>query len=149
MVDLKNLTGLSLFEGISAEKLAPIAPLFDEIHAKAGEVLFCEGCEADKFYILLEGNVTLSMKLTSRPENLVLGVISKYGQCFGWSVAISANHYTASAEAKEDSRILAINGGDLKEFLNGDPDTGFKIAMRMVEIVSSRLRYYRVLLKTF
>ena len=149
MVDLKNLTDLSLFEGISVEKLAPIAPLFEEIPAKAGEVLFCEGCEADKFYILLEGNVTLSMKLTSRPENLVLGVINKYGQSFGWSVVVAGKHYTASAEAKEDSRILAIDGDDLKEFLNRDAEIGFTIAMRMVEIVSSRLRYYRVLLKTF
>lgn len=149
MVSAQDLSSLSLFEGIAEDKLAPIAPYWEEIHAKAGEVLFCEGCEADKFYILLEGNVTLSMKLTSRPENLVLGVISKHGQSFGWSVAVSANYYTASAEAKEDSRILAINGEDLKKFLQSDPETGFKIAMRMVEIVSGRLRYYRVLLKTF
>ncbi len=149
MVDPKSLTNLSLFEGIPVEKLEPIAPLFEEIHAKAGEVLFCEGCEAEKFYILLEGNVSLSMKLTSRPENLVLGVINKYGQSFGWSVVVAAKHYTASAEAKEDSRILAINGDELKKFLEKDPEVGFPIAMRMVEIVSGRLRYYRVLLKTF
>jgi CRP-like cAMP-binding protein len=149
MVDIKNLTDLSLFEGISAEKLAPLTSLCEEIHAAAGDVLFCEGCEAEKLYILLEGNVTLSMKLTSRPENLVLGIISKYGQCFGWSVIVSANYYTASAEAKEVSRILAIKGKDFKEFLKNDPEIGFTIAMRMVEIVSSRLRYYRVLLKTF
>lgn len=149
MVDIKNLTDLSLFEGISAEKLAPLAPLCEEIHAEAGDELFCEGCEAKKLFILLEGNVTLSMKLTSRPENLVLGVINKYGQCFGWSVMVSANYYTASAEAKEDSRILAIKGRKFIEFLKKDPEVGFTITMRMVEIVSSRLRYYRVLLKTF
>ncbi|KPL08115.1 hypothetical protein AMJ86_01910 [bacterium SM23_57] len=149
MVNTKTLSDLSLFEGLPEEKLMPIAPLFEEIDAKAGEVLFCEGCEADKFYILLEGNVTLSMKLTSRPENLVLGMINKYGQSFGWSVIVTGKHYTASAEAKEDSRILAIKGNDLKKFLEKDPEVGFPIVMRMVEIVSSRLRYYRVLLKTF
>jgi CRP-like cAMP-binding protein len=149
MVDTKTLVGLSLFEGIPEEKLTPLAPLFEEITSKSGEQLFCEGCEAEKFYILLEGNVTLSMRLTSRPENLVLGVINKYGQSFGWSVVVAAKHYTASADTKEDSRILAINGDDLKKFLQKDPEVGFPIAMRMVEIVSSRLRYYRVLLKTF
>ena len=149
MVNTKTLSDLSLFEGLPEEKLVPIAPLFAEIDAKAGEVLFCEGCEADKFYILLEGNVTLSMKLTSRPENLVLGMINKYGQSFGWSVIVEGKHYTASAEAKEDSHILAIKGDDLKKFLEKDPEIGFPIVMRMVEIVSSRLRYYRVLLKTF
>jgi CRP-like cAMP-binding protein len=149
MVDTKILSNLSLFEGIPEEKLVPIVPMFEEIHAKAGEVLFCEGCEADKFYILLEGNVTLSMRLTSRPENLVLGMINKYGQSFGWSVIVAGKHYTASAEAKEDSRILAIKGDDLKKFLEKDPEVGFPIVMRMVEVVSSRLRYYRVLLKTF
>lgn len=149
MVDTKILSDLSLFEGIPEEKLVPIASLFEEIHTKAGEVLFCEGCEADKFYILLEGNLTLSMRLTSRPENLVLGMINKYGQSFGWSVIVAGKHYTASAEAKEDSRILAINGDDLKKYLEKDPEVGFPIVMRMVEIVSSRLRYYRVLLKTF
>lgn len=149
MISVNDLTKLSLFEGIPEDKLLSIVPLWEEITAKAGDNLFCEGCEADKFYILLDGNITLSMKLTSRPENLVLGVINKYGQSFGWSVVVSANHYTASADAKVDSRIIAIKGDDLKGFLNSDPEVGFIISQRMVEIVSSRLRYYRVLLKTF
>ena len=149
MVTAKELSELSLFEGIPEEKLESIAPKWEKISAKAGDNLFCEGCEADKFYILLEGNVTLSMKLTSRPENLVLGVINKYGQSFGWSVVVSGKHYTASADAKEDSRIISINGKDLKEFLQSDSEIGFVITSRMVEIVSGRLRYYRVLLKTF
>jgi CRP/FNR family cyclic AMP-dependent transcriptional regulator len=149
MVSVQTLSHLPLFEGIPESKLASLAPFWEEMNVKAGEVLFCEGCEAEKFYILLEGNVTLWMKLTSRPENLVLGVLNKYGQSFGWSVMVSGKHYTASADAKEDSQILAIDGQDLKNFLEEDTEVGFKIAMRMVDIVSSRLRYYRVLLKTF
>jgi CRP-like cAMP-binding protein len=149
MVSTQTLSQLPLFEGIPESKLAALAPCWEELHVKAGDSLFCEGCEAEKFYILLEGNVTLWMKLTSRPENLVLGVLNKYGQSFGWSVIVSGKHYTASADAKEDSHLLAINGQDLRNFLEGDSEVGFKIAMRMVDIVSSRLRYYRVLLKTF
>lgn len=149
MVTAKTLTTIGLFEGIPEEKLASIAPLWEELSVKAGENFFCEGCETEKFYILLEGTVTLSMKLTSRPENLILGVINKFGQSFGWSVVLLANHYTASADAKEDSRVIAISGDDLRMYLDSDPVIGYKIAMRMVEIVSSRLRYYRVLLKTF
>lgn len=149
MVTVKTLASIGLFEGVPEEKLAQIAPLWEEMSLKAGENFFCEGCEADKFYILLEGTVTLSMRLTSRPENLVLGMINKFGQSFGWSVVLSANHYTASADAKEDSKVIAINGDLLRNFLDSDPVIGYKIAMRMVEIVSSRLRYYRVLLKTF
>ena len=149
MVSAQDLSKLSLFEGVPEAKLAQLAPKWEEITLKAGEEIFCEGCEAEKFYILLEGNVSLWMRLTSRPENLVLGVINKYGQSFGWSVIVSKAHYTASAEAKEDSRFLAINGEDFVKFLESDQDIGFDAAMRRVEIVSSRLRYYRVLLKTF
>ena len=72
MVTAQELATMRLFEGISEEKLAEIAPLWEELEVKAGENFFCEGCEADKFYILREGNVTLSMKLTSRPENLII-----------------------------------------------------------------------------
>jgi CRP-like cAMP-binding protein len=149
MVTAKELATMRLFEGIPEKKLDEIAPLWEELDVKAGENFFCEGCEAEKFYILREGNVTLSMKLTSRPENLVLGVINKTGQSFGWSVVLAAQNYTASADAKEDTRVIAINGNDLRNFLDSDAVTGYTIAMRMVEIVSSRLRYYRVLLKTF
>jgi CRP-like cAMP-binding protein len=149
MITTKELASMPLFEGIPEEHLAKITPLWEEIEVKSGENFFCEGCEADKFYILREGNVTLSMKLTSRPENLVLGVINKFGQSFGWSVVLTAKNYTASADAKEDSKVIAIRGQDLKDFLDSDPCVGYPIAMRMVEIVSSRLRYYRVLLKTF
>lgn len=149
MVTAKELATMRLFEGISEEKLAEIAPMWEELDVKAGANFFCEGCEADKFYVLREGNVTLSMKLSSRPENLILGVINKFGQSFGWSVVLTAKNYTASADAKEDSKVIAINGKDLRNFLDSDPCIGYPIAMRMVEIVSSRLRYYRVLLKTF
>jgi CRP-like cAMP-binding protein len=149
MVSALELSRLPLFDGVSLEKLEEFAPNWEELNVKAGDNLFCEGCDADKFYILLEGNISLWMKLTSRPESLVLGVINKFGQSFGWSVVIKSSHYTASADAKEDSRILAVNGAVFKNFLESDKEIGFDIAMRMVEIVSSRLRYYRVLLKTF
>jgi CRP-like cAMP-binding protein len=149
MVTAQELATMRLFEGIPEKKLEEITPLWEEMEVKAGENFFCEGCEADKFYILRQGNVTLSMRLTSRPENLVLGVINKFGQSFGWSVVLAAHNYTASADAKEDSSVIAISGNDLRNFLDSDPVIGYTIAMRMVEIVSSRLRYYRVLLKTF
>jgi CRP/FNR family transcriptional regulator len=149
MVTAQQLASLPLFEGVPEAKLAELAPCWNEIEVKAGESIFCEGCEAEKFYILLEGNISLWMKLTSRPETLVLGVINKSGQSFGWSVIRSAGHYTASADAKEDSRILEIRGEDFRKFLESDKEIGFDIAMRMVEIISGRLRYYRVLLKTF
>ena len=149
MVSGQDLSKLSLFEGVPVSKLGEFAPKWEEITLKAGEEIFCEGCEAEQFYVLLEGNVSLWMRLTSSPESLVLGVINKYGQSFGWSVIVSKGHYTASAEAKQDSKILTVKGEDFREFLYSDKEIGFDIAMRMVEVVSSRLRYYRVLLKTF
>jgi len=149
MVSVQELSKLSMFEGLPEESLNSLAEIGEEISSKSGEVIFCEGCEADRFYILLEGNVSLWMKLTSRPENLVLGVINKFGQSFGWSVIVSGRHYTATAECKEDCRFLTFNGEDLLNFMKSDSEIGFTLAMRMVEIVSSRLRYYRVLLKTF
>ena len=149
MVTPQDLAKIDMFEGIPAEELEKIASFCEEIEVKAGDVIFCEGCEADRFYILLKGNITLSMKLTSRPENLVLGVINKFGQSFGWSVMVSAKHYTATAECKEDARLLTFNGDDFLAYMNQNPIPGFLISKRMVEIVSSRLRYYRVLLKTF
>ena len=145
----QDLSSIELFKGISEKKLAEINKICNEITVKTGEQIFCEGCDADQFYILIEGNVQLNMKLTSRPETLVLGVINKFGQSFGWSVIVDAQHYTATAEAKEDSRMIAIKGSDIRAFMEKDKEVGFDIAMRMAEIVSSRLRYYRVLLKTF
>jgi CRP-like cAMP-binding protein len=149
MVTAKDLSKLSLFEDVPEKNLETLAPKWEEISYKAGDSIFCEGCAAEMFYILLEGNVSLWMKLTSRPENLVLGAINKYGQSFGWSVILDAAHYTGSANAKEDTRLLAIKGDEFRSFLESDKEVGFDIAMRMVGIVSSRLRYYRVLLKTF
>ena len=149
MVSAKELSKLGLFEGVPESKLEEFAPKWEELNVKAGEEIFCEGCEAEYFYVLLEGNISLWMRLTSRPESLVLGVINKFGQSFGWSVIVSKGHYTASAEAKEDSKIITVKGEDFREFLRSDKVIGFDIAMRMVEVVSSRLRYYRVLLKTF
>jgi len=41
-----------------------------------GDFVFREGEKADQLHFLMDGNVTLKVKLTSRPESITVSVVN-------------------------------------------------------------------------
>jgi len=149
MVTIDLLSQIDLFEGLSTAQLETIADLCQEKSCAGGETLFREGEKAGWLYFLLEGEITIYVQLSSRPERLTVTVISEPGQALGWSGIVAPHRYTASAVCETDSRLLALEGQALMDVLKQDPATGFVVIQRIAEVISRRLRNTRVaLLKT-
>ena len=111
-------------------------------------MLFREGDVGTQLYILLEGRVSIQVKLSSRPESLAVASLSQYGQLVGWSGLIHAN-YTASAVCDTDSRLLTIDANELSALLRENPEAGFPVMEQVAITISERLRnIQRVVLKT-
>jgi CRP/FNR family cyclic AMP-dependent transcriptional regulator len=144
-----SLAEFPLFRNLPESLLDNIAALGEELSFSQGDSIFREGEQADKLHFLLEGEVFLKVKLTSRPESITVSVVNQKFESFGWSGIVPPYHYTASAICETGCRVLTIPGDKFMELLDENPMAGFTVMKRLTELVSSRLRNSRqALLKT-
>ena len=143
------LADFALFRNLPEKLLEKIAALGEEETFSQGDFIFREGEDADSLHFLLEGEVVLKVKLTSRPESISVSAVSQQYESFGWSGIVSPYHYTASAVCETDCKVLTISGQAFMELLGDNPEAGFTVMQRITELVASRLRNSRqALLKT-
>jgi CRP/FNR family cyclic AMP-dependent transcriptional regulator len=129
--------------------MATNAALGEEETFSQGDVIFREGEGADKLHFLLEGEIVLKVKLTSRPESISVSVVNQRFESFGWSGIVPPYHYTASAICEADCKVLTIPGEGFMNVLSENPAAGFIVMQRLTELIASRLRNSRqALLKT-
>lgn len=149
MATTASLAEFPLFRNLPDFLLDKITALGNELSFSQGDTIFREGESADKLVFLLDGDVLLKVKLTSRPESITVSAVSQRFESFGWSGIVPPYHYTASAVCETDCRVLTIPGDRFMKLLEENPEAGFAVMQRLTELVSSRLRNSRqALLKT-
>jgi len=143
------LSEFLLFKDIPESLLEKVSAMGEEKKYSPGETIFREGEEAKELLFLLEGSLTLKVKLTSRPESITVSAVNQKNESFGWSGIVPPFHYTATAICEQDCRVLSIPGKAFMELLDANRDAGFIIMRRIAEMIASRLRNSRqALLKT-
>jgi CRP-like cAMP-binding protein len=149
MATTAPLSEFALFRNLPEDLLEKIAKLGEEASFSQGDAIFREGDEANKLHFLLDGEIILKVKLTSRPDHITVSAVRQQYESFGWSGVVSPFHYTASAFCEEDCKVLMIPGKEFINLLDENPESGYAVMQRITEIIASRLRNSRqALLKT-
>ena len=149
MITSEMLAEFDLFKGVAKEILDEIAGICETLKAEKDSVVFREGDKADKLHLLLSGSIALRVKLTSRPDSVTVSFLNIPHQTLGWSGVVAPNHYTASAYCEEDTELVAIPSDKFMQILDRNPEAGYKIMLRITQVISDRLRNSRqALLKT-
>jgi CRP/FNR family transcriptional activator FtrB len=149
MVSTAQLSEFGLFKDLPEEFLGKLAAISHEFGVLKDNYIFREGEKADQLHFLVEGGVSLRVKLTSRPDHVTVSFINKPYESFGWSGVVAPYHYTASAYCEDDSQILVMPAKEFMQALERDPKSGFIVMQRITEIIADRLRNSRqALLKT-
>ena len=102
----------------------------------AGERLFTEGCRADHFYFLAEGEMETLLKTDG--EDIFVSSIPP-GDPVGWPALIDPHIYTASARATRLSRVIAFPRPTLAALLEDDHFAAV-LMKKLAELISRRLR---------
>ena len=143
------LAEFDLFRDVSMDVLTEISSICEITKAKKDEFVFREGDTADKLHLLTSGSIALRVNLTSRPDSVTVSFINTPHKALGWSGVVSPNHYTASAFCEEDTELVTIPSSEFLKILERNPEAGYKIMLRITQIISDRLRNSRqALLKT-
>jgi CRP/FNR family transcriptional regulator, cyclic AMP receptor protein len=118
-----------------------LASMTKEVHFEPNEIIFHEGDDYSVFYLLVEGMVALELEVPGH----VLRVQTLYGgDVFDWSALLlhAGKHF--QARALDRVTALAVEGEDLLASFESEPEFGLAFMLRLMGVVSERLRATRL-----
>jgi CRP-like cAMP-binding protein len=143
MISPEVLRRFPLFAGQNAYMLDEIAMISKETSILAGEWLFHENEDAKKFYLILEGEIALTLYIYYKGSGKHLKTTSALtkGELFGWSALVPPHHYKMGALAETNSKLLVIDGKPLRQLFDDNPEFGYPFMKNIAEEISDRLEY--------
>ena len=139
MILLYFLKKVDIFKGLDQDQLDRISAGCREKEYQNNHRLFTEGENADRVWIVMEGQVDLRFDLPGRPtseENTIFSITA--GSTLGWSSFVPPFQYKLSAYcATRSCKILQID----KEFLLGlfekDNRMGYRVVSNLTGVAST------------
>ena len=125
-----------LFQGVDAQYLALLRPLFERASFRAGAVVVEQGGSADYLYLIERGLLEISYKPYDGGPITITHV--EAGGLFGWSAVVGSPKYTSSGIAVEDLAVIRVRGSDLRKLCAEHPEAGRVILDRLAGSVSAR-----------
>ena len=124
-----------LLLGTSMDFVKKFMDICRMVSHERGDLLFHENDEARHFYILLNGQVKLSVGGGSQ----VVYDVGQNGEAFGWSCLIGRDVYSASAECVEPTKLLVADRKKLGKILEDDPSNGLILLKQLAATLGNRL----------
>ena len=135
------LSGHAFFSEFSDDMLKFLCECSSTLEIKKGQVLFREGENADKFYVIRKGRVTIQMPAIMGPV-LEIQTLGK-DQVLGWSWLISPYKWLFQTQAEEDSELLQFDGTALLARCEQEPKFGYELLKKFAGLMSVRLNTTR------
>jgi CRP-like cAMP-binding protein len=124
-----------LFSGLNKKFIKEIIDLTEKKDYKKGDVVFREGNNAGRFYVLLKGRV----RLTVGEIPQVVFTVNHAGEAFGWSSLLGRDVYAATAECDESTTLIRIDRLKFNRVLDKDPANGLVLIRRLAQLLGHRL----------
>jgi len=129
------LRGIPLFETLSDRELSVVERILHERAYAPEEMIFREGEPGVAMYIIGNGSVSITVGSDAK----VLAELHE-GEFFGELALLDDSPRSASALAKEESKIFAFSQPDLFAMIQRNPKLGIKIVLSLARIIGDRLK---------
>jgi CRP/FNR family transcriptional regulator, cyclic AMP receptor protein len=123
-----------LFSTLDKETAAALMESMTTTRLDRGEVLFREGDQGDRLYVICEGKIKLGQANVDLREKLL--AILGPGEMFGELSVFDPGPRTATATAVTETRLIALGHQDLYTFLSSRPT----VATNLLGALARRLR---------
>jgi CRP-like cAMP-binding protein len=130
------------FKGLKKAYLQLFVDCASNVRFNAGETIFREGEDADKFYLIRAGKVALE---TSAPQkgSAIIQTLGE-GEVLGWSWLVPPYRWRFEARAVDAVRAIALDGKCLRGNSEEDHDLGYELMKRAAQIMERRLQATRL-----
>ncbi|GAN35232.1 MAG: cyclic nucleotide-binding domain-containing protein [Candidatus Brocadia sp. AMX2] len=129
-------------KGLEPKHLKIIVGCASNVRFDAGQFILREGEEANNFYIIRHGKVSLEIFTQDRGP-ITIQTIGE-GEVLGWSWLIPPYHWHYDARALELTRAIALDGKCLRAKCEQDHDLGYELLKRFAYIITQRLEATRL-----
>ena len=136
------LSGHPFFAGLAPHHLDLIVGCASNVRFAADEFVFHAGAEANEFYLIRAGRISLEIAPPGRVP-LVLQTLGE-GDILGWSWLVPPYHWVLDARAVEPTRAIALDGRCLRGKCEADHDLGYELLKRFALIMEQGLQAARL-----
>ncbi len=129
------------FVGLNPQYTSLLVGCASNVRFEPGAYVFREGEEANEFYLVREGRLTVEVRAPQR-QPLIVETLGE-GDILGWSWLIPPYQWRFDARATQRTRALALDGKCLRNKCEENHDLGYEILKRFAHIVDRRLEAMR------
>jgi CRP/FNR family transcriptional regulator, cyclic AMP receptor protein len=134
MIDVDLLTGTELLSELDSDALAPIVDAAERLELRRGDVLFREGDEPDRLYVVESGRIAIANRSSDGRESVM--ALMERGDLFGEMGLLDGLGRSAAARALEPSAVIAIPYPPVKTVFDDRPERLWGV----VALLAGRLR---------
>lgn len=143
MEDLKHiLSEHPFFKDLKEEYLDLVVGCASNVRFDAGKMIHHEGEEANQFYLIRTGKVSIQM-LTPNKGPVIIETLDQ-GDILGWSWLVPPYTWHFDTKALELTRMIALDGKCLRTKCENDHNLGYELLKRFVDIIARRLESTRL-----
>ncbi len=133
-LDNQFISRVPLFAGLNEQQFAALAARTSQTSLRRGEVLFEEGDQGDRLYIITEGKIKLGHSSEDGRESLL--AILGPGEIIGELTLFDPGPRSTTATAVSSASLLSLDHTDLVAVLDNSPE----VAKHMLRALAQRLR---------
>ena len=135
------LSAHDFFSEFSADLLEFLCECSCSYEIKKGQLLFLQGENADRFYVVRNGRISLQMPAIMGPTLEIQAVDE--GQVLGWSWLISPYKWNFQTKAEEDTELLQFDGVAILARCEQEPKFGYELLKKFAVLMSVGLNAAR------
>lgn len=138
-----RLSRAEVFCDLHPEDLLEIAEFCHEMICLENETVLVEGEPAGTLFVVERGKLALEKKIQigkqSTPRNATIGYVDP-SQIAGFSTLTKPYTYSTSAVCLEPTRVIAVNGVQLRDYLESHPAAGYIVMDHIATLIGGRYR---------
>ncbi|MGH2355659.1 MAG: Crp/Fnr family transcriptional regulator [Chloroflexota bacterium] len=128
------LRRVPLFASLNAEQIAGLTRVARRRRYDRDEVVFYQGDPGDTFYVILSGQVKVSVSSPEGQEAIL--VMLDAGESFGEFALLDDQPRSATIEVTQPTEVLVLRKDDFHRLMRQTPD----IAFELLRVLTKRLR---------
>jgi CRP-like cAMP-binding protein len=142
-IDMKLLAAQPFLKGLSKQQVDLLSNNAMEVEFPAGKIIFDEGSAANRFYLILTGEVALESAGNKKNGGPTLIQTIKSGDVVGWSWLFPPYKWNFDARAVKPTKAIIFFAVNLRRQCENDPKLGLELMTRVAKVVITRLQATR------
>ena len=136
------LAGHPVFKDFDTETLDLLAGCARNEHFRPGQTIYAEGDDADKVFLIREGDVSVEIS-TPHHEPIIVETL-RAGDVLGWSWMVPPYKHMSDARALNDVRAISLDAACMRNKAERTPALGYHMFRHFVPHMAVRFRAMRM-----